>query len=202
MDAKRTHSNRSISHYEGLVRRTAAIVEPFVEDEFDEICQFLREKVWKGIEAFSPLRVRTTSKYSPDEQLERFVNSCVQNGKKDVLKKKRRDWLYIDDMLAKATDGDGDTVGLASSFENRYLCDADTFSALEPDTFTIPMSFTRQEGRVALMLYLDFKVDEIAGQLGTNRKGVAALIDSIRCKMADWAPRTTPQPEPLLAAAI
>ena len=176
--------------------------EPFVEEEFDEICQFLREKVWKGLEAFNPSRVRTTSKYSPDEQLERFVNSCVQNGKKDVLKKKRRDWLYIADMLAEGPTSDVNFVGkLHDAFENRYLREDDTFTEFppDPDLPIIPSILAPREREVALMLYLDYKIDEIAAELDTNRKGVNGMIDSIRGKMVEWAP--APAARPLALAA-
>jgi len=173
MDAKHTHKNRSISHYEGLVRKTAASIEPFVEDDFDEICQFLREKVWKALDAFTPSRVRKTSKYSPGQQLERFVFSCILNGKKDVLKKKRRNWLYIDDM----------------------------FTDLDPEPpVPIPSSLTQQEKRVAMMLYDGYKIDEIAGRLDTTRRGVAVVVESIQLKMIEWAPPAPIAVEPELIA--
>lgn len=201
MDAKHTHKNRSISHYEGLVRKTAASIEPFVEDDFDEICQFLREKVWKALDAFTPSRVRKTSKYSPGQQLERFVFSCILNGKKDVLKKKRRNWLYIDDMLAKAALGGEDNSNLHDSFESRYLRTDDLFTDLDPEPpVPIPSSLTQQEKRVAMMLYDGYKIDEIAGRLDTTRRGVAVVVESIQLKMIEWAPPAPIVVEPELIA--
>jgi len=204
MDAKHTHKNCSIAYYEGLVRKTAASIEPFVEDDFDEICQFLREKVWKALDAFTPSRVRKTSKYSPGEQLERFVFSCILNGKKDVLKKKRRNWSYIEDMLSKQHSGkhpDSD-AGVNSWFEARYLRTDDLFTDLDPEPpIPIPVSFTQQERRVAMMLYDGFKVDEIAGQLDTTRRGIAVVVESMQAKMSEWAPTPPIAIEPTLAAA-
>jgi predicted DNA-binding protein (UPF0251 family) len=172
--------------------------EAFVEDDIDEICAFLREKVWKAIEAFDSSRVRKTSKYTPDEQLERFVNSCVQNGKKDVLKKKRRGWLFIEDMVVQGAD---DSNKLHDSFENRYLREDDTFARFEPDPDMpiIPSILNDEEGEVARMLYLEFKVDEIAAELGTTRKGVAQIVESIRVKLAP-APVHPDAPRLALAA--
>jgi Bacterial regulatory proteins, luxR family len=202
MDAKRIHKNSSIAYYEGLVRKTAASIEPFVEDEFDEICQFLREKVWKALDAFTPSRVRKTSKYSPGEQLERFVFSCILNGKKDVLKKKRRNWSYIEDFLAtQLPNGEQEMGGQQSWFEARYLRTDDLFTDLDPETVPIPATFTQQERRVAMMLYDGFKVDEIAGQLDTTRRGVATVVASMQAKMSEWAPTPPLSAEPTLAAA-
>lgn len=199
MDTTHVKPNRHISHYEGLVRSTAAIVEPWVEDEFDEICNFLREKVWKAIEAFSRKRVITTAKFSQDVQLERFVFACVQNGKKDVLKKKRRDWLYIEDQLARHGAGDlGDErAKLHDSFEGQYLVEPD-FTGVEPEALTLPACLEGPERQVAAMLYEDFKVDEIAAAMGLRRGDVRGLLETIRVKLrlAGYAPSQAPQEEP------
>jgi DNA-directed RNA polymerase specialized sigma24 family protein len=200
--------NRHISHYEGLVRKTAAIVEPWVEDEFDEICNFLREKVWKAIEAFSRKRVVSTAALSQDKQLERFVYACVQNGKKDVLKKKRRGWLYIEDMLAKdASGGDQSQHELHDSFQSRYMVEPD-FAAAEPDPLTLPDCLEGPERQVAAMLYEDFKTDEIAAAMGLRRGEVRALLETIKVKLrlAGYAPTAAatvalePEAEPAVAA--
>lgn len=183
------------------MRKTAASIEPFVEDEFDEICQFLREKVWKAIDAFTPSRVRKTSKYSPDEQLERFVYSCVQNGKKDVLKKKRREWAFIEDFLATQRSNGDEAGGQQSWFENRYMRTDDSFTDLDAvaERIPVPSTLTKRERTVAFMLYDGVKVTEIACAVGTTIPGVAVIVEAIQVKMADWAP--APLAEPIAVAA-
>lgn len=175
------HSNREISHYEGVVRKTAALIAEDVEDEFEEICQFLREKVWKALEAFSPERVLTTSKYSPDQQLERFVFACVTNGKKDLLKKKRRNWLYIEDFKH---NGHGQAAEYDFAFETRYLMVEGDYAEIERDMPSLPSTFTQQERMVLVLLYLNYSTAEIAGRVGSDRKGVNATVRSIKQKMA------------------
>jgi len=198
MDTTHVKPNRHISHYEGLVRSTAAIIEPWVEDEFDEICNFLREKVWKALEAFSRKRVITTAKYSPDQQLERFVNACVQNGKKDVLKKKRRGWLYIEDMLANQGTGDESQHELHDSFASRYMVEPDTFAGKEPEPLVVPACLEGPERQVAAMLYEEFKTDEIAAAMGLRRGDVRGLLETIQVKLrlAGYAPSQAPQEDP------
>lgn len=154
------------------------------EEDFDDICNFLRQKVWKALEKFTPSRVRTTSKYSPDEQLERFVYACVQNGKKDVLKKKKMEWKFIEEFESDDTYG----VGHGNDwFEARYLVIEETYF-VEVDEPTIPSTLDEPERSTALLLYHGFSVDEIAGELGCERRQVRAIVESIRTKMSDWAP--------------
>lgn len=188
MDAKRPHEQ--IHYYEGVVRKTAAICEPHVEDDFDEICQFLREKVWKALVAFSPARVKTTSKYTPAEQCERFVFACITNGKKDVLKKKKRNLLFIEDLApgrgeAKpewgAEPGDG--------FAKRYLSHEDAYPSIA-EVPLIPSTLTADERTVVLSYYLGYSTAEIAEEHRMAPKDVLRTAATVREKMADWQPDT------------
>jgi DNA-directed RNA polymerase specialized sigma24 family protein len=165
------------------VRKTAAMIDEDVEDEFEEICQFLREKVWKALEAFTADRVITTSKLSPEKQIERFVFACVTNGKKDLLKKKRRNWLYIEDFKHSGHNE------YNFAFENRYLRIEDVYAEIESELPALPPTLTDHERAVTVLLYLSFSTDEIATQVGGDRKAVNATVRSIKLKLADWAPR-------------
>lgn len=213
MDAKRLHPSRDISHYEGLVRKTAAECATRVEDDFDEICQFLREKVWKALDAFSTERVKTLrSKYTPEQQRERFVFACVTNGKKDVLKKKQRGWLFIDDLATSLDDDKRVGDPNAGGFALRYLCEDDAFTSFESDEPRVPNILDPTEREVALLLYENFNEDEIAAKIGRRRKETRAVIAGIQQKMVEFAPEewlrkqreaqaTAPPPAPVAIAA-
>ena len=189
MDANRKNP-REVKHYEGLVRKTAAELVPRVEEDFDDICQFLRMKVWKAIDAFNPARVKTTSRFSPDQQLERFVYSCVKNATIDVLKKKRRNLIFIEDIVRTAEherpDGEWEK---RDGFEKRYLSVDNAYATVEEGTLPfVPSTLTDTERRVLFLLVLDYKPAEIAVEVGVRHKDVWALTKEIREKMADWKP--------------
>lgn len=186
MDAIKKH--QQISHYEGLVRKTAAKVTPYVEDDYDEICQFLREKVWKGLTFFTPERVRKTSKYSPAQQCERFVFSCLLNGVKDLRKKKRRDWLFIEDTSNREADrasGDQDYHG--EDFDSQYLSVEDAYPSFA-DIPLIPSTLDQVERTILYLTYAGFNTAEIALQESMPKRDVLDAAASIREKMADWKP--------------
>lgn len=195
-----------MSHYEGLVRTTASICVPYVEEDFDDICQFLRYKVWKALEAFEPskLRVKVTGSVEIAAARDRYVYSCVQNGKKDVLKKKRYGWLFIEDIAPVGENGEsvgGHHTSSRSGFEQRYMSIEDAFRQVEDAIPTVPSTLNASEKAVVLLLYLDFKPAEIARQRGLPRKEITALVGSIREKMADWNPASEPMPLPAPAVA-
>lgn len=200
MDAKQAKSPQMMSHYEGLVRTTASLCAPFVEEDFDDICQFLRYKVWKALESFNPdkLRVHVTGSRAIATARDKYVYSCVQNGKKDVLKKKRHGILFIED-LAPIEDSDargGHHTLSRSYFEERYLAVDNAFAHLEEELPTIPSTLTEREKAVVLLLYLDFKPAEIALRTGLARKEITTMLKGIREKMADW----NPSPAEMVAA--
>lgn len=182
MDAKRPH--QQITHYEGVVRKTAALIEPRVEDDFDEVCQFLREKVWKALGAFSPTRVRTTSKFTPAQQCERFVFACIKNGEKDLLKKKKRNLLFIED-LAPIDTGDGHAP--TDSFHRRHMSIEDSYPSIA-EVPLIPSTLTQDERQVLSLYYVGYTTAEIAVQTATPKKDVLGAAARIREKMADWSP--------------
>lgn len=170
------------------MRKTAADCAPRVEDDFDEICQFLRYKVWKALEAFSKKRVKTTAKFTPAEQVERFVFACIVNAKKDVLKKKQRGWLFIDDLAGSPSDAEEFDSLAADRFALRYLCQDDSFTAFDDDEPRVPSFLDGTEREVALLLYENFNEDEIAARIGRRRKETRAIIADIQQKMIEFAP--------------
>lgn len=179
------------------MRRVAGEVAPVAEDDFDDICQFFRVKVWKILDAFDPSRVKTTSKYTPAEQLERFVYACLQNAKKDVLKKKRHGVLFIEDLAPLELE-EG-TNGVRDRFELRYLSIEDAFVEAHREPPLIPSTLNQLERQVVLLTFLDFEPAEIALAIGVTRKKVWSMMKGIREKMADWAPGSADEQVPLAA---
>lgn len=207
MDAEYAKSPSLMSHYEGLVRTTASLCAPYVEEDFDDICQFLRYKVWKALLSFEPhkLRVQVAGRVEIAAARDRYVFSCVQNGKKDVLKKKRHGLLFIEDLAPideKGEQSGGHHTFSRSGFEQRYLSIEDAFSHLEDEMPTVPSTLTTSEKAVVLLLYLDFKPAEIAESRGLARKEINALLGSVREKMADWNPAAEPAPLSVVAVAV
>lgn len=177
-----------IRRYEGLVFKTATLLEGKVDDELDDICQLLRIKVWKALEAWSPNR----SKLSQD----RFVFSCLVNLKKDLLDKRRRKVeggrlpLYIEDIAPVVEEGHPAGGGRRDKFEARHLSvdPEEVYGMLEEDNVLVPSTLTGTERRVVCLLYADYKQVEIAASLDLGGKEIERAMKSIRLKMADWRP--------------
>jgi DNA-directed RNA polymerase specialized sigma24 family protein len=206
MDAKTAEDPKLLAHYEGLVRKTAARVAPKVEEDYDDICQFLRYKVWKALQAFTAKRVKPTANMTLTEKRDRFVFACLTNAVKDVLKKKRHYLLFIEDLTAdtgysdSAHEGWGSNLAAKQKFEGRYLSeDADFEKLFEEDTVLIPSTLDSVERRVALLLYMDFTPTDIGRQIKCQRKDVEEIVGSIQEKMADWQPSAADERVPLAA---
>lgn len=183
-----------LAFYEGLVRKTASIYEPLCEEEFDDIAQVLRMTVWRALTAYNPARSRLP--------LERFVFSCVKNRCKDLVRKRRRNELYIEDV-APAQLEERSAVGERSTrdrFEARYLSADDTdFDIVEAGMPTIPSTLTAREREVVALLYLDFSQREAMEMLGIRRNEMERSVRQIRVKMADWKPAVSPAELPVAA---
>jgi len=176
MEATKAADPKLLAHYEGLVRKTAAMYEGIVEDDFDDICQLLRIKVWRALVAFDPTKARQTR--------DQYVFMCLRNRVKDLVKKVRRNELYIEDVAPI----NGDENELRDWFEARYLivAEADVFGEL--DKPLIPSTLTEGERRIVAYLYLDYSQVEIAEAEEMSVKEVATQVGGIREKMADWHP--------------
>lgn len=194
MDANAAQDPKLLAHYEGLVRKTASRYLRHSEEDFEDICQVFRFKVWKALLSFDPanLRVKPTTRRDCDEARDKYVYSCVANAAKDVMKKKKHHLLFIEDVAGPgswAPEGDcAATWGQRQHFEERYMCLEDAFKEVEDEMPVIPSTLTRSERAIVLLLYLDFKPPEIALYTTLPRAEINAMTKTIRTKMADWNP--------------
>jgi RNA polymerase sigma factor (sigma-70 family) len=195
MSARSKTTPTDIAHYEGLVRKTAALYVNHVELDYDDIVQVLRIKVWRALEAHDPRKVKT-------QTLERFIFMCVKNQCKDLIRRRHRGEVYLEDLIPDdaGTDWAEWMVQLSADHEQ-------TYGAVEDDELFIPSTLTGIERAIVAWLYLDRTQKEVAGLLGLTRAEMERAVKVIRQKMADWqpSPRTTvtiPVPiEPALRAA-
>lgn len=171
-----------VEYYEGLVRKTASMYEGIVGEEFEDLAQIFRFKVWRALESYDPKRATQTT--------QGYVFSCVRNQVKDLLKKKRHDDLYIEDI---APLNDLDPAGRTTArdhFESQYLSEREdeAFAEILKELPLIPSTLTVMERRVLVCLYLEYGQAEIAETLTLSRREVARRVKSIKDKMADWSP--------------
>lgn len=174
----RTNDPFDITFYEGLIYKTASMYAPYVEDEFDDICQLLRMKVWRALELYDASRSRMP--------VERYVFMCVKNRCKDLVTKQRRGEVYVEDQRRSGADTDG----TLDWFESRYLS-ADheqTFGGVDDGAPLIPSTLDSIERHVLVLLYRDHTQAETARALGLRRSEMERTMRSIRAKMADWRP--------------
>lgn len=165
-----------IVFYEGLIRKTASLYVLYVDEEFEDIVSIFRIKVWKALAAYDPARSRMP--------VERYVFSCVKNQAKDLLRRRRRNEVYIAD---NGGDDDGD------GFERQYLCVTadEVFALAEEAPPLIPSTLTDVERAVVVLLYRNFSQRESADRLGLSRPQMERAMRSIRDKLADWKPSAT-----------
>lgn len=177
-----------ITFYEGLIRKTAAIYAPRIQEEYEDIVSILRIKAWRALVAYDPER--------STQQVEKFVFSCVTNQVKDLLKRKRRHEVYLADMPRTSVDGDE----LADGVDQRYLSVSDeiVYADVERELPLIPSTLTGVERDILVRLYLDANQRDIALELGLSRADMVRSVRSIRLKMADWQPSSV---QPVAVAA-
>jgi RNA polymerase sigma factor (sigma-70 family) len=176
-----------LAYYEGLVRKTASMYERIVEEEFDDLCQILRLKAWRALGTYDPTRSKLP--------VERYVFSCLRNQVKDLLKKKRRNELFIEDIVPATPNAEaGDRGVLRDRFEAHYLIvrEDQAYAGVATDTPLIPSTLTQGEREVMALLYLDYGQTEIALRLRMTKREVTAAVKALREKMADWNPGTSP----------
>lgn len=172
--ARSSAGPQELAYYEGLVFKTAAMYSPLVEEDFEDVQQLLRVKVWKALAAYDPARSKLP--------IERYVFSCVRNQVKDILKRKRRNELYIDDF--------GQLDNSRDYFEAKFLAEThdECYSDIEEEPPLVPSTLTSVERRVVCLLYAGYSTREIATQLEVRGAVVAVHVQSIRLKMSDWRP--------------
>lgn len=177
-----------IPYYEGLIRTTASMCAPHVEVEYEDIVSIFRIKVWRALDAFDATRSTMT--------VQRYVFSCLKNQEKDLIKRKRRRELYIED-LRRGTHSDVEP----DAFEEEYLAIADDgYDEVERELPVIPSTLTRLECMVIVHLYAGLSQRETAVDLGLSRSEMERIVRSIRERMADWKPSSL-MPERALEAA-
>lgn len=186
-----------LRHYEGLVYRTAQLITPLVEDDFDDVAQQLRIKVWKALEAWDPARApKLVKKYGVDKARDRSVFAWVKNYVKDLVKRKRRDELYIEDEDRSRGQTGGEPA--TDLFYERYLSASaeDTYASIDGELPLIPSTLTPAELRVVCLLYSDYRQAEVASYLSISQRDVERHVRAIKTKMSDWRP-SVEVPSPL-----
>lgn len=174
----------TLARYEGLVFKTAQLTAPKVEDDFDDVRQIFRIKVFQALRRWDPDRASSRPDIRGLTPRDRYVFSCVANQAKDLVKKKRHGLLSIEDIT---TDADGSS---RDQFDEKYLATSpdEVYGLIEEDSPLIPSTITDLERRVMCLLYADYRQPEVARYLGIPKRDVERLLRSIRMKMADWAP--------------
>lgn len=164
-----------VGPYEGLIHSTAARYAPYLDDEFDDIAQLLRLKVWQARRSYDPALATQTE--------EGYVFSCVVNRVKDMLKaqsrlNKRRQGgqLYIEDCAAASP----------AAFEAEHFSTGDdpVIGAVEEEKIELPSTLTHVEARVVVLLLLDLRQTEISIVLGIPRARVRAAHAAAREKLS------------------
>lgn len=196
-----------ISHYERLIFKHAMRVTGIVEMDFDDIQQVYRVKVWKALESFDEVRFGGRPLHRPGASTCRcrqcrYVFLCLKNMEKDLLKRKRRGDLYIEDI---APTGSIEASGLQSRdrFESRYLSAGadEVYGSVEDEPVLLPSTLSQRERRIVVLLYRDFSQAEIRRDLGLERSEMDRTVKSIRLKFEDWRPSGAP-PTPLPPLAL
>jgi RNA polymerase sigma factor (sigma-70 family) len=178
------HQPTDILYYEGLIKKTASMCAPHVEIEFDDIVSIFRVKVWRALESFDPAR--------SSMPVQRYVFSCLKNQEKDLLKRRRRGELYLDDVSgAPVASGDTD-----DAFEGHYFAVTadDVFAEVEAEPPLIPSTLTALERAIVVRLYAGRSQRETASALGLRRSDMERALRSVREKMGDWRPAGAIEP--------
>lgn len=183
-----------VKGYEGLVGKTALMFHQQVGLEYEDMRQELYIKVVKAVRAYNPARSKQTQKA--------FVYSCIANLVKDLKRDAARrngrfQVTYIEDQRYRDTHGTAYAAS-TSVFEARYqhTTHEQVFGGVEDD-FVLPSTVTAEEERVLFFLLLDYAQTEIAVVLELEYGAVMKCVRSLREKLADWKPTTTPLPIPL-----
>lgn len=180
-----------LRHYEGLVYKTAQLTWPLVEDDFDDIVQLLRIKVWRALIKWDPARAPTlVARVGLDEARDRSVFAWLKNYQRDLIKKKRRGEVSLDSLGHRADGGER----LAHLDGGHQLIGAEdpSYAQIEAGLPLIPSTLSPLELQVVCLLYAEYKQSEVAVELSLPKRDVERLVRSIRVKMADWKPPATP----------
>lgn len=159
-----------VEHYEGLIFTHSLRIVGRVEDDLDDIRQTYRIKVWTALAAYDPARCRTS--------VDRWVFCCLKNAEKDMLKKRRRGELHLED------------VDVSERFQS---VDAEVvYAQVEASRPLLPNTLSGLELRAVVLLYRGYKQTEAARRLGIDARAMKRIVRSVRDKMADWKPDNGP----------
>lgn len=181
MGIQEAHDPQILDHYEGLIFKTAQMYAPFVDEDIEDIQQILRIKVYKALLAYDPRAPRALER-------DRYVFSCMKNQAKDLLKRRKRQESFIEDLAPAADDGRRMS---RSKFEERtgqLLEHHEVYGLIEEDDVLVPNTLSDLERRIVCLLYSDYRQSEVARQLGLAKRDMERAMRSIRGKMADWSP--------------
>lgn len=184
-------SSKDLEQFEGLIFKTTVMLMPHVEDDFDDVQQLIRIKIWKAYEAYDPERSRLT--------LRAYVFGCMVNFTKDLKKRRHRGHLFIEDIAPKG----GDDGGRHDRFYAQYLAVAQetVFLDAEDEVPVLPNTLDCLERRVIGLLMLDYTAAEISRTLSVGPTRLRSIRDNIERKMADWRPTAIHQPQVELSEA-
>lgn len=171
-----------VEYYEGLVRKTASMYEGIVQEEYEDLCSILRIKCWRALESFDQSKSRVP--------IQNYVFSCVRNQVKDLLKRKRRNDLYIEDIAPGIEHGAPGSPANRDRFEMRYMKaeEDEAFAEILAETPLIPSTLNGPEQRVLTCLYLEYSHAEVSEALSLTPREVARAVRAIKDKLADWKP--------------
>ena len=173
--------------YEGLVKKTAGKYHAIVQEEYEDMCQILRLKCFQALESYKPELSRVP--------LQNYVFQCVKNQIKDLMKRKRKNDLHLEDVAPSVSNGNGerDLDGGRDRFESKYCLEEEdeAFAEILEETPLIPSTLTDTERAVLIGLYLEYQQKDIAERLGVTIREVARAVKSIKAQMADWKPGST-----------
>jgi RNA polymerase sigma factor (sigma-70 family) len=156
-----------------------------VEEDYEDICQILRMKIWRALGTFDPSR--------SSMQVKNYVFGCMRNQCKDLVRKKKRNEAFMEDYrhAGATTDTGGRRKSSADAFDARYLSTGheEAFRDVEEEALPlIPTTLSQVEREIALLLFYDFSPLEIGRRMGLRRGQVNGSIEAIQVKMSDWRP--------------
>lgn len=178
-------TSADLEQFEGLLFKTTVLLMPYVEEDFDDVRQLLRIKVWRAYESYDSSRSKLTVKA--------FVFGCLYNYAKDIRKRRHRSELFIEDLApASASDIGGFFSQQQERFYAHYLAVPQeiAFLDVEDEAPVLPNTLTEEERQVIGFLLLDYTATEITRTLGVGPKRLRAIRDRIEEKMGDWRPDT------------
>lgn len=188
---------QSLQDFEGLIFSTAIRYHAGLGMDIDDLQQLLRIKVWKVADKFEPRRVRQRQRTDGRSAHQAYVNMCLQNYLKDLLKERAREGVMVVDgarVKARLEPIDhllsDDGRERDPRFELRYLsvCAEDVYASVGEEAVTLPSTLTELERCVVGMRMLDYSMVEISRSLDISYESVKAAMAGIREKMADWRP--------------